>query len=69
MLASRLERAVVEGDLPKSLNVVKLARFLQTVQSGMAIRARDGAERAELQAVAEFAMSGWDAIVYGSDKG
>lgn len=63
VLVGRLERAVAEGELPGSLDVVKLARFLQTVQSGMAIRARDGADRAELQAVAEIAMDGWDGIV------
>ncbi|RUX20293.1 TetR/AcrR family transcriptional regulator, partial [Mesorhizobium sp. M2A.F.Ca.ET.037.01.1.1] len=28
----------------------------------MAIRARDGADRAELAAVAEIALSGWDHI-------
>lgn len=69
VLASRLERAVVEGELPRSLDVTKLARFLQTVQSGMAIRARDGADRAELQAVAEIAMAGWDGLVLQPDKG
>jgi len=63
VLSSRLQRAVGEGELPKSVDVAKLARFLQTVQSGMAIRARDGAERAELQAVAEMAMAGWDGMV------
>lgn len=63
VLVGRLERAVAEGELPSSLDVVKLARFLQTVQSGMAIRARDGADRAELQAVAEIAMDGWNGIV------
>ena len=68
VLASRLERAVIEGELPKSVDVAKLARFLQTVQSGMAIRARDGADRAELQAVAEIAMAGWDSIVKASGK-
>lgn len=68
VLTARLERAVVEGELPKSLDVAKLARFLQTVQSGMAIRARDGGDRAELQAVAEIAMAGWDGIVSRSDK-
>jgi hypothetical protein len=61
-----LEKAVTEGELPASVDIAKLARFLQTVQSGMAIRARDGAERAELQAVAEMAMAGWDQIVRGS---
>lgn len=69
VLVSRLERAVVEDELPRSLNVASLARFLQTVQSGMAIRARDGAEREELQAVAVIAMAGWDEIVRRSDKG
>jgi AcrR family transcriptional regulator len=63
VLVSRLERAVAEGELPKSLDVVRLARFLQTVQSGMAIRARDGAERTELQGVAEIAMAAWDGMV------
>lgn len=63
VLVARLEKAVADGELPGSLDVAKLARFLQTVQSGMAIRARDGAERAELQAVAEMAMAGWEGIV------
>lgn len=63
LLRARLDEAVSEGELPPSVNVVELARFLQTVQSGMAIRARDGAERAELQAVAEIAIAGWDNIV------
>lgn len=63
VLVSRLERAVAEGELSASIDIAKLARFLQTVQSGMAIRARDGATRAELQAVAEIAMAGWDRIV------
>lgn len=62
-LSRRLERAVADGELPTSLNVAKLARYLQTVQSGMAIRARDGASKAELQAVAEVAMAGWDGMV------
>lgn len=69
VLVSRLERAVSEGELPRTLDVAKLARFLQTVQSGMAIRARDGAERAELQAVAEIAMAGWDGIIHRSHRG
>jgi hypothetical protein len=36
---------------------------VQTVQSGMAIRARDGATREELQSVAKIAMASWDAMV------
>jgi AcrR family transcriptional regulator len=63
VLKARLNEAVEQGELPRSLDVAKLARFLQTVQSGMAIRARDGAERAELQGVAEIAMASWDGLV------
>jgi AcrR family transcriptional regulator len=63
VLMARLAEAVADGELPRHLDIAKLGRFLQTVQSGMAIRARDGAERAELQAVAEVAMAGWDGFV------
>jgi hypothetical protein len=59
----RFEQDIRNGDLSRSVDVVRLARFLQTVQSGMSIRARDGADRAELQAVADVAMLGWDAVV------
>lgn len=63
VLSERLERAVTQGELPPSVDVAKLARYLQTVQSGMAIRARDGASRAELQASAELAIAGWNGMV------
>lgn len=68
VLLLRLEKGVAEGELPKALDVRKLARFLQTVQSGMAIRARDGAAREELQAVAEIAMGAWEGIVQRSTQ-
>ena len=60
-LKARLSRAVIEGELSASIDVHALARFVQTVQNGMSILARDGADRAELEAVAEVAMLGWDA--------
>lgn len=63
LLMSRFEKAVSDGELAPSVDIAKLARFLQTVQSGMSIRARDGADRLELEAVAEVAMLGWDAVV------
>jgi AcrR family transcriptional regulator len=67
VLISRLEKAVQLGELPKSLDLAHLARYVQTVQYGMAIRARDGASREELQSVAKIAMASWDAIVRGSN--
>ena len=45
-----------------------LARFVQTVQTGMSILARDGASRAELEAVAHIAMLGWDARTSDRDS-
>ncbi len=63
---ARLARAVAEGEIPVSVDVAGLARFVQTVQAGMSILARDGADRAELEAVADIAMQGWDARACGA---
>lgn len=60
ILKARFDRAKGDGDLPVTADTTKLARFVQTVQSGMAIRARDGADRAELESVAEITLAGWD---------
>lgn len=62
-LAERVRSAVVAGELPESIDVQALARFVQTVQYGMSVLARDGVSRAELEAVAAVAMLGWDAKV------
>ncbi|MCZ3380241.1 TetR/AcrR family transcriptional regulator [Rhizobium sp. AG207R] len=59
-LLTRLDQAVAEGEIPASTDLHALARFVQTVQNGMSILARDGASRAELEAVADVAMAGWD---------
>lgn len=60
LLKARFDKAKSDGDLKGTADTTKLARFVQTVQSGMAIRARDGADRVELEAVAEIALAGWD---------
>lgn len=60
-LRSRLAKAVTDGEIPASVDVHALARFVQTVQNGMSILGRDGASRGELEAVAQVAMLGWDA--------
>ncbi|WP_368517971.1 TetR/AcrR family transcriptional regulator [Rhizobium sp.] len=68
ILKARFDRARSDGDLEPTVDTTKLARFVQIVQSGMAIRARDGADRAELHAAAEFALSGWDNITGNVDQ-
>ncbi|WP_306866563.1 TetR/AcrR family transcriptional regulator [Neorhizobium galegae] len=67
LLKARFDKAKGDGDLQAAADTTKLARFVQTVQSGMAIRARDGADRAELEAVAEIALAGWDHITANID--
>jgi AcrR family transcriptional regulator len=68
-LEARLHEAVATGELPASLNVHALARFVQTIQSGMSILARDGASRADLEAASEIAILGWDARISGNAGG
>lgn len=57
---ARLDRAVADGEIPASTNVHALARYVQTVQNGMSILARDGADCVELRSVADVAMLSWD---------
>jgi AcrR family transcriptional regulator len=59
VIAERLARAVEDGDLPASADPRALAEYLIIVINGMSTRARDGASRAELRAVAATAMTGW----------
>lgn len=58
---ARLDRAVAEGEIPASVDVPALARFVLTVQNGMSLQTRDGASREDLEAVARLTMLGWDA--------
>ncbi|MFK3736315.1 TetR/AcrR family transcriptional regulator [Massilia sp. TN1-12] len=58
-LVARLERARQEGDLPDDAHCAALAAFVMTMLSGMAVEARNGADRATLDAVAEQALSTW----------
>ncbi len=61
LLKSRLQQAISDGEIPRAADIKALARFVQTVQVGMSILARDGASQTELESVADVAMSGWDA--------
>jgi AcrR family transcriptional regulator len=59
MLRTRLNDALVAGELPASTDVDRLSRFYLGVYQGLAIQARDGATSAELKGVAEMAMAAW----------
>ena len=60
-LEDRIEQAKTAGEVDRSLDTHGLARFVQAVQNGMSLLARDGAGLKELNAVADTAMLGWDA--------
>lgn len=62
VLAGRLREAVASGELPARCDPAAIASFYVTVQQGMSIRARDGATRAELEAVAQAAMAAWSGL-------
>lgn len=62
ILEARLRAAIGRGELPASCDPAAIASFYVTVQQGMSIRARDGATRAELEAVAQGAMAAWDSL-------
>ncbi|RXT48200.1 hypothetical protein B6S44_24350 [Bosea sp. Tri-44] len=62
LLETRLRAEAAKGALPASCDVSAIASFYITVQQGMSIRARDGAARADLEAVAQGAMLAWDGL-------
>jgi AcrR family transcriptional regulator len=62
-IKDRLARGVADGDLtapPTGLDAI--ARYYTTVVQGLSIQARDGATRAELEAVITCAMAAWDTL-------
>ncbi|MCV7420519.1 TetR/AcrR family transcriptional regulator [Mycobacterium yunnanensis] len=59
VIEARLRRAVDDGDLPPSVDPRTLAEYLIVVINGLSTRARDGATRPQLRAVAAATMSGW----------
>jgi AcrR family transcriptional regulator len=62
-LKDRIDQGKAAGEIDAAVDTHGLARFVQTVQNGMSLLARDGATLDELQAVADTAMLGWDARV------
>jgi len=58
-LRQRIADDVATGELPTDTNAAALATFVSTVIAGMSNRARDGATRQQLQAVAKTAMAAW----------
>jgi AcrR family transcriptional regulator len=59
----RIERGITDGDVPDGVDATTIAAFYNAVNQGMAIQARDGADRSKLSAIAEAAISAWPGLV------
>lgn len=64
----RIVRGIADGDVPADAEPEPIAAFYNAVNQGMAIQARDGADRAKLSAVAEAAIAAWPVLVPGQPK-
>jgi AcrR family transcriptional regulator len=58
-LAERFEQAKIDGDLAMDSDCKALARYLQTVFSGLAVQAAAGMHATKLDEVVATAMMGW----------
>jgi AcrR family transcriptional regulator len=58
-LKARFEKAIRNGELPKSVNADVLAQLYATILQGMSIQAKDGATCDQLMSVAKAAMQAW----------
>jgi AcrR family transcriptional regulator len=63
-LTDLLSRGVENGEIPSTADVAAIARFYVTVQQGMSIQARDGADRATLETIARSALAAWRPLVH-----
>ncbi len=59
LLRQRFERAIAEGDLNRDASAADLARYITTVNQGMAVQAAGGASRDDLLRVADTALRAW----------
>jgi hypothetical protein len=58
-IGGRLRRAVAEGDVSPNADLRRIVAFYVTVANGLAVRAGDGATRADLMAAVDGAMAAW----------
>jgi AcrR family transcriptional regulator len=65
-IKDRLARGVTDGDLTApTASLDAIARYYTTVVQGLSVQARDGATRAELEAVLTCAMAAWETLTSG----
>jgi AcrR family transcriptional regulator len=65
-LAQCLAKGIETGEIPSAADVLAIARFYVTVQQGMSIQARDGADCAALETIARSALAAWQPLISAS---
>jgi AcrR family transcriptional regulator len=60
LIRKRLKRGVVEGDVPKGVDLEPLVSLYASIVHGLPMRARDGEARGTLLAGVTAAMAAWD---------
>jgi len=60
LVAARLRRSVVDGELPVDTDIPRLAAFFHGIMQAISFQARDGATRADLYALIEPALHALD---------
>jgi AcrR family transcriptional regulator len=63
LIRSRLERGVLDGDIPAQADVNGLANYLTTVVDGICLQAKDGVAQGSLRRTVSFAMTAFDANI------
>ncbi|MGY2049285.1 TetR/AcrR family transcriptional regulator [Methylobacterium sp. JK268] len=58
LIAERFERGIREGELPADFPVAQRAAFYHGIMQAISFQARDGASRADLEALIEPALAG-----------
>lgn len=59
----RVQRGISDGDVPVGTDGRVVAAFYNTVNHGMALQARDGADLEKLSGIAEGAIAAWPAVI------
>ncbi|PYE22354.1 TetR family transcriptional regulator [Rhizobium sp. PP-CC-3A-592] len=62
LMIERLNEGVRNGDLSEKIDVAQIAEFFETVSRGMAVRARDGADRETLEKIGVMALQAWPGV-------
>jgi AcrR family transcriptional regulator len=63
-----LQQGVASGEISPNADLNAIARYYVTVQQGMSIQARDGANRQQLEQIARAALSAWGPLIGGETE-